>query len=168
MLNRRPLAARLHSHSLSPSKNPRATEGGAKRFTDRRARRAAHSGILSLTRHHDDLEWAPFPRLSARGYGLRRRQVDFVSCGIHAHGPCAGWRFYGLYNLELSRPRFAGHGERAIATTGEDLASIDFDGVNVVADRQVRQHLAVLCAHHDQLTGIAAANKQAMIGRVDR
>src|SRR5215472_12359564 len=106
-----PLSIRLDSHMISGSQAPR---------------------LRSISRDNGDDEIAWFLCTGTPCGWFRRRQVDVVGRGIHAHGSGALWRLDRLDYCESSRRGFADHGQRPVGATGKNLAAVDFDRIDVI------------------------------------
>jgi len=98
-------------------------------------------------------------------FELRSRQMD-RECGfIHARGPCSFRRLHYLLDFEL--PRLLAHyNQRSVPAGRKRQACMDLRCIHARADGQVRQHFAVVRAHHNQLLRIATADKQMVHLRV--
>jgi hypothetical protein len=100
------------------------------------------------------------------GQHLCRRQNDFLTCVIEAHGAGARGSFDGLLDLEVAI-LCGDDRERSVKATGERMAAIETRGIVAGTDGQRGFDFAGLGAHDDHLFGFAAADEEALAGGIN-
>ena len=87
---------------------------------------------------------------------------------VNVHCLGADWSSHGLHDLELAGRTLARNVQLAVPAARECLVTVEFRSIHARPDRQIRQHLAVVSAHHNQLLRFSTSNKKSPLRCVDR
>src|ERR1019366_3630901 len=95
-------------------------------------------------------------------------QIHPMRLGVKVHCLGADRSSHCLHDVELARRTLARNVKLAVSAAGERLMTVELRSIHASADRQIREHLAVVRAHHNQLLRISTSNKKSPFRFVDR